>query len=78
MDISHYFNTLAKLMHSGYNVETSGDLEPLPKEKALFFAKGITLLYAIREAKQLVELMENSELGLFDHSLRLGQTETYG
>jgi len=75
MDISHYFNILAKIIHSSYNVHTSENFEDLPRKKSLFFAKGVTLLYAIRDADQFFKLMENSTLGLFDYSLSLGQTE---
>jgi hypothetical protein len=74
-DISDFFNVLAAKMHSSYVVVTTSVQKEIPQKIDVFFAKGITLLYAIRSADELFNLIERSDITLFDYSLSLGKSE---
>ncbi|OGT98227.1 MAG: hypothetical protein A2X80_06645 [Geobacteraceae bacterium GWB2_52_12] len=70
VDISDFFNRLAVLMHARYDVEASDVLKAeLPAD--VFFAKGVTLLYAIREPLQLCDTLNYGKLSLFDYSFAM-------
>lgn len=71
VDISHYFNRLAKLMHCSCHVSTSSETQDLQSVEGVFFAKGITLLYAVADADSLANMLSQGEIALFDYSFRL-------
>ncbi len=68
-DISSFFNEMACLMHSKYSVHTSAETSLIHEGSQVFFAKGVTLLYALRSGEDFFNLANNSQLGLFDYSL---------
>jgi len=71
VDISDFFNRLAVLMHAGYDVETSDSVQKAELAADVFFAKGVTLLYAIREPSQLCDTLNYGKLSLFDYSFAM-------
>jgi len=75
VDISQFFNKLAVLMHEKYNVKTMDELSMLPPQADVFFSKGVTLLYAVRNASQLIEILEKGRLCIFDYSFSLGDNQ---
>ncbi|MCE2595579.1 hypothetical protein K6Y31_12185 [Motilimonas cestriensis] len=72
-DISEFFNFFATKMHGDYQIQTSSKANELPDSLGCAFAKGITLLYAIRTAEQLFEFMAKGEITLFDYSISLNE-----
>ncbi|MFB2829247.1 hypothetical protein ACE1BS_06385 [Aeromonas jandaei] len=74
VDISTYFNVLAKMLHSSHNVSVYEDVNELPRHFNVFFAKGITLLYAIRSAEQLFRIMSKSDISIIDYSFSISSS----
>jgi hypothetical protein len=68
VDISDYFNRLAKITHSQHKVATFDSVDKLPYKTSVFFAKGVTLLYAISSAKQMLDTLNLGEIAVFDYS----------
>ncbi len=75
VDISQFFNKIAVLMHSNYHIKTMSELSSLPHLADVFFAKGVTLLYAVRTPQQLIEIIENGRLCIFDYSFSMGDDQ---
>ncbi|ELM3751990.1 hypothetical protein ACET96_11975 [Aeromonas dhakensis] len=71
-DISPFFNLMAKLMHEKYQVITTDASSEIPISYDVFFAKGVTLLYAIRSGYELFDYIKNSKITVFDYSFSLG------
>jgi hypothetical protein len=71
-DISRFFNVLAVQLHHGYNVRTSDSWSDLSTDYSLFFAKGVTLLYAVRTVEDFFDLVGKAEFSIVDYSLSLG------
>jgi len=71
VDISEFMNSMAKKIHSSYHITTSKDIGDLKEKRDVFFAKGISLLYAIRNEKQLIDIIKNNEISIFDYSFSL-------
>ena len=74
-DTSEFFNRLAKVMHQSYSLSTTSDLGTLDMTGGVAFAKGVSLLYALHELKDIDVLFQNSELSIFDYSFSLGAPE---
>ena len=73
VDISDFFNRLSVMMHSHYQLHTFNDSKHLNGVKDVFFAKGVTMLYAIRNMEQLIDLMNSARIGVFDYSFAMNQ-----
>jgi hypothetical protein len=71
VDISDFFNRLAVLMHSRYDVKTSDIVQKSDLSADVFFAKGVTLLYAVREPLQLLDMLSYGKISLFDYSFAM-------
>ena len=77
VDISHLFNRLAIMLHCQYHVTTLEDTSRLPSRMDVFFAKGVTLLYAVRSVRQLLDILDRARLSVFDYSFSMkGEQET--
>lgn len=68
-DISEFFNTLAKVMHGGRSIQTTNNLEDIANTMSVFFAKGVTLLYAVQTPQDLISLLSKADMAIFDYSL---------
>jgi len=79
-EISYLISELAIRLHSEYKV--SYTLSKIDKEShsGLFFSKGVTLLYALKEAQDLMDYLEPSQLAIFDYNFSLegSQSEILG
>ena len=75
VDISEYFNDLAKRMHQGYKMVTAVDRDSLPKELDVFFAKGVTLLYSIRTSDGFLKLLNHCRCAIFDYSFSMNKDQ---
>lgn len=71
VDISEMFNRIAGVIHSDYHIATMTDSALLPKAVDVFFAKGISLLYVVRDIKQFFATIEKGECSIFDYSFSL-------
>jgi len=75
LDISPLFNQLAPLLHPGHTITTFDDPGKLASRYDVFFAKGVTLLYAVRSVAALFDLLGRCQLSLFDYSLSLEEEQ---
>jgi hypothetical protein len=75
LDISAFFNFMAKKMHEKYKVNTAVKLSDMAVTYDVFFAKGITLLYAINSASELFDFVSKAKIAVFDYSVSLGEQE---
>ena len=75
IDISPLFNQLAPLLHTGYHITADDNMDRLLPHYSVFFAKGVTLLYAVRSIESLFGLFDRCLLALFDYSLSLGEEQ---
>lgn len=73
VDVSDFFNRLAPRLHQSYQMKTSINIDDHPHSFDVFFAKGITLLYAINSAEQLFNWLANSHIAIFDYSFCLSE-----
>ncbi|MCX9103492.1 hypothetical protein [Aeromonas veronii] len=71
VDISDFFNLTALQLHNNYHVSAVSDLNTIQPEHDVFFAKGITLLYAVRSADDLLNLTRRKKISIFDYSFSL-------
>lgn len=71
VDTSQLFNEFARKLHSGYRVRTALPGGELPRIWDIFYAKGITLLYAIRQLDELYAYINASKCAYFDYSFSL-------
>ena len=75
VDISRLFNLLADKIHQNLKISTKIPSAQQKIASDIFFAKGITLLYAIKNIDQLFTLFDTCQLALFDYSFSLGEPE---
>jgi hypothetical protein len=77
VDISQMFNKMSELLHSQRAVHAMTDAVGLPDQIDVFFSKGVTLLYAVRDLAQFFETVERGRLSVFDYSFSLaGEMDT--
>jgi hypothetical protein len=68
VDISEMFNRIAGVIHSDHHIVTMTDSALLPEAVDVFFAKGISLLYVVRDITQFFATIEKGECSIFDYS----------
>jgi hypothetical protein len=73
VDISNMFNELSQIFHQGYKVDTMLYQSELPEQMDVFFSKGITLLYAVRDMEDLFYTIKKGRIAVFDYSFALGK-----
>lgn len=71
VDISDFFNRLSVMLHSAYKVKTVREVEFLKEQTDVFFSKGVTLLYIVREVGELLNLLAKGEICVFDYSFSM-------
>lgn len=75
VDISEMFNDLSITFHKDSKVKTMFTQAELPEKMDVFFSKGITLLYAVRNLADLFYTIRKGRLAVFDYSFSLKETE---
>lgn len=75
MDISHMFNRLAVMMHRDFQITTVADPALVPDQVDVFFAKGISLLYVVRDTAHFFETVGKGRCAIFDYSLSFAGSE---
>ncbi|WP_421159601.1 hypothetical protein AAGU50_00835 [Aeromonas dhakensis] len=71
VDISEFFNFTALQLHNDYHVSVVNELNIIQPDQDVFFAKGITLLYAVRSADELFNLTRRKKISIFDYSFSM-------
>jgi hypothetical protein len=66
VDNSKFMNAMARYTHEGYAIQLSESVEPLPCD--LFFAKGVSLLYAIDTVDLFYDVLRASRIAVFDYT----------
>jgi len=75
-EISEFLSLIAQKLHSDYDTDFSLDTDQFEESYDVFFAKGVTLLYAINKPEQLFNYLDRSNLSIFDYSFSLGEKHT--
>jgi hypothetical protein len=75
VDISEMFNELSVIFHKDYKVKTFLLQSELPKKMDVFFSKGITLLYAVRNLSDLFNIIRKGRIAVFDYSFSTDKIE---
>jgi len=75
LDISRYLNRVAEEIHPDYRITTFEERSQGPDAYGVFFAKGVSLLYAIDNVESLASLLGRAECAVFDYSFVLGEPQ---
>lgn len=75
VDISEMFNRLAVMLHRDFQITTVTDPALLPDQMDVFFSKGISLLYAVRDTEHFFETVGKGRCAIFDYSLSFAGSE---
>lgn len=70
-EISYLISELALELHNQYKVSYSLTRQEKNKNTGLFFAKGVSLLYAFKSAEELTNYLTPSKLSIFDYNFSL-------
>jgi len=70
-DISPFFNLMAKQLHGNCRIQTYSDEKSIPSRVSVAFAKGVTLLYAVRSPEDFFLLFSRAVCGVFDISFNV-------
>jgi hypothetical protein len=66
VDNSHFMNAMAGYIHEGYDLTVTETAAPVACD--LFFAKGVSLLYAIHTEELFAEVLAQSRIAVFDYT----------
>ena len=66
VDNSSFMNAMARYTHEGYEMHLAETVSPVPCD--FFFAKGVSLLYAVNCEELLARVFEQSRIGVFDYT----------
>jgi hypothetical protein len=66
VDNSAFMNAMARYTHESYDVHLAERVDPVPCD--LFFAKGVSLLYAIHDEALFGDVLDNSRIAVFDYT----------
>jgi len=75
VDISEFMNQIAKIIYQNYNIKTKKFFDDIFNSSDVFFAKGISLLYAIKNLNALEKIIQNNKICLFDYSFSLNKRQ---
>ena len=77
IDNSTYMNDLAVLSHPEHKIYVTKEIKELKVDTDTFFAKGISLLYAIRQPEELIDIINRNKISVFDYSFSMkGRQQT--
>ena len=66
VDNSHFMNAMAQYIHEGYDLTVTETAAPVACD--LFFAKGVSLLYAIHTEELFADVLAQSRIAVFDYT----------
>ena len=70
VDNSNFMNAMAESTHQDYDVRLTTTAGPIACD--LFFAKGVSLLYAVADEDLFCEVLASSRIAIFDYTFSLG------
>lgn len=70
VDNSRFMNAMALYTHEGYDIRLSESASPIACD--LFFAKGVSLLYAIDDETLFSDILKASRIAIFDYTFARG------
>jgi hypothetical protein len=70
VDNSPFMNAMARYTHEGYDLQLSETTAPVPCD--VFFAKGVSLLYAIDSEASFAAVLGASRIAVFDYTFARG------
>lgn len=70
IDNSKWMNAAAKYTHEQYDISLFDNVRTNLKTD-LFFAKGVSLMYAIKDEETMSAILRNSKISLFDYTFSL-------
>ncbi len=72
VDNSKWMNAVAEYTHEQYNLKLWEDVKDAEGvECDLFFAKGVSLMYAFQDEDAMCDVLKNSKLAIFDYTFSL-------
>jgi hypothetical protein len=71
VDNSTFMNAMARYTHPDHDVRLATTARSIPCD--VFFAKGVSLLYAVAEEELFCDVLANSRLAVFDYTFSLGE-----
>lgn len=76
VDNSKMMNFAAAPLHNNYKLKLFEKVKNLKSD--LFFAKGVSLLYSIKNEEEFCNILKNSKISIFDYTFSLkGKLETF-
>ena len=73
IDNSKWMNAAAKYTHEQYNIKLWESVKEADEVKCdLFFAKGVSLMYAFEDEETMCNILKNSKISIFDYTFSLG------
>jgi len=73
-DNSPFMNAMAQYTHEGYDLRLSDVVVAVSCD--VFFAKGVSLLYAVHTEELLAQVLDASRIAVFDYTFTTGQRLT--
>lgn len=74
VDNSKWMNAAAKYTHEQYNIKLWESVKDADVVKCdLFFAKGVSLMYAFEDEESMCNVLKNSRIAIFDYTFSLGE-----
>lgn len=70
-DNSQFMNEMARYTHQEYNLTLTETSHPVQCD--LFFAKGVSLLYALDDEDRFCEVLAHSRIAVFDYTFSRGE-----
>ena len=71
VDNSHFMNAMARYTHEDYDISLSETARVLSCD--VFFAKGVSLLYALEDESLFCDVLAGSRLAIFDYTFSRGE-----
>lgn len=68
VDISSLFNFVSKRLYADFKVHTFLPSQYQKRDTNVFFAKGVTLLYACKSLDDFITLLDSADIAVFDYS----------
>ena len=71
VDNSAFMNWMARYTHEDYDLTLLEKVQPVPCD--LFFAKGVSLLYALQDEAMFCDVLASSRIAVFDYTFSRAQ-----
>lgn len=76
IDISGFLNETAQEIYPDHTIITHLDWKKFRTKVDVFFAKGVSLLYAMKSSAELLRALDHARVACFDYSLSTGKEQS--